>query len=127
MQQSVCNGRILNPQCLRSGNGCQGIVYIMFTWYTKGNGSGCLTLLHQGKGRTREGVICNICRAVITFRAVSEGNYPARQAAADLLIIFNIPVDDEKSFFIQLLRKETERMADIIQVLEEIQMISFYI
>ena len=58
---------------------------------------------------------------------MSKGNHPAWQTAADLLVILNITVDDQKSLLIQLLRKQAEGMADIIEILEEIQMVCFYI
>ena len=99
----------------------------MLTRNSQRNGPGFLSLLHQVKGRAGKCVIGNICSTVITLTAVSKGNYPAWQTAADLLVILNITVDDQKSLFIQLLGKQAEGMTDIIQILEEIQMVCFYI
>ena len=58
---------------------------------------------------------------------MTKGHHLARQPAADLLIVFDITVNDQKSLFIQLLCKQAEGMTDIIQILEEIQMVCFYI
>ena len=47
------------------------------------------------------------------------------QTLADFLIIFNVRIDDQGSIIRQKRRKTTERLANIVQILKEIQMVRF--
>ena len=60
-------------------------------------------------------------------RVTSDGDHLDRKSVADLLIVADIAVDDQDAVFRKKLRKFAERMADIFDVFEEIEMICFYI
>ena len=61
------------------------------------------------------------------FRVASDGDHLDRKSVADLLIVADIAVDDQDAVFRKKLRKFAERMADIFDVFEEIEVICFYI
>ena len=51
----------------------------------------------------------------------------AVKPAEDLLIIFNIPVDDKRTVFRKQLGELMERVTDILQIFKEVKMIFFNI
>ena len=75
----------------------------------------------------RVSVILDITSAVIVAAAVTESNDLAFYRLYDLLIVLDIAVDDNRALSRYALGKQLEGAADIRQILEEIEMIFFYI
>ena len=75
----------------------------------------------------RVSVILDITSAVIVAAAVTESNDLAFYRFYDLLIVLDIAVDDNRALSRYALGKQLEGAADIRQILEEIEMIFFYI
>ena len=72
-------------------------------------------------------VILDITGTVIVAAAVTESNDLAFYRFYDLLIVLDITVDDNRALSRHALGKQLEGMTDIRQILEEIEMIFFYI
>ena len=75
----------------------------------------------------RVSVILDITSAVIVAAAVTESNDLAFYRFYDLLIVLDIAVDDNRALSRYALGKQLEGVADIRQILEEIEMVFFYI
>ena len=111
----------------RNCNSCQRIVYIVLTCHTERQALFLLAADIKIEGRMRISIILDITGAVIVAAAVTESNDLAFYRFYDLLIVLDIAVDDNRALSRHALGKQLEGMTDIRQILEEIEMVFFYI
>ena len=81
----------------------------------------------QVKGNVSVLIVGNIVCTVIKIAGGTVSYHIAGKSALYLGIIFNISVDDKRAVVWEESRKLMEGMTDILQVLEEIKMVFFYI
>ena len=71
-------------------------------------------------------IMFDICKTVIG-RSTAERNDFADKSLCNGRKMFNITINDQGTILWEQLGKFSERIADIIQILEEIKMVSIYI
>ena len=127
MCQSHADG--VHGDAIFQGNsdGCQRIVYIVLTCHTERQALFLLTVDIKIEGRMRVIVILDITGTVIVAAAVTKSNNLAFCRFYDLLIVLDIAVDDNRALGRYALGKQLEGMTDVRQILEEIEMVFFYI
>jgi len=108
-------------------NSCQRIIYIVLTCHTERQALFLLAADIKVEGRMRVSVILDITSAVIVAAAVTKSNNLAFCRFYDLLIVLDIAVDNNRALSRYALGKQLEGAADIRQILEEIEMVFFYI
>ena len=112
-----------NAHLIGQGDGSQSIADIVDTRNVQHK------MTEQGisfiavKGRMCEFVKRNIGSIIIAGSVHTVGYDLAGQSFCQLIQVFNLTVDDQRAVVRQQLGKFAERMADIIKILEEIQMI----
>ena len=111
------------PQLQHHCQGRQRIVYIVLPRNPQGYPSHMLSPNHQVIGRPGKFIISNILRRVIAVRSLSEGYHPAFFLTHNLLRTVNSAVNHQKSPIGKAFYKLSKGMADILDILKEIQMV----
>ena len=125
---SLFNGGHRNAVVVAEGQRREGIQNIMLTRDVQGYSSRLPhTFLHHGEGRMGILVIGNILCAVVGIRVPPECDHPALQPFDEIGKIPDPAVDHQETVLRQKLGKAAEGMADIINILEEIQMIRLHV
>ena len=90
-------------------------------------GSDRLTVMEYAESGMSEFIVCDIVGCVVGFFLKTVGDDFAWKILRDLLVFRSICVDDECTVCRKKFCKLTERMTDVIDILEEIQMIRIHV
>ena len=125
--QSLPDHLLRYPQLRTHSHGGQGVIHIVLTGNTQSHGIHNFPVHTQVKDRPRQFVETNMLCTVLTALFFSKCNDTAGQPLRNLSIIRYIAVDDQNAVIRQLLGKQAEGMANIVQILEEIEMVCLHV
>lgn len=91
----------------------------------KSDSAALLTFFDKGVGGAPKLVVGGVGKAVVRGGICSEGDDPAGKPAGELFDAVDSLVDDQKAVLGKDLGKSSERLADIVDILKEVQMILF--
>ena len=111
-----------NAEQTAGRQGRERVVDIVFSRHGKLNARQGLAVLRRCKGRVAAFVKADIRRVIVRFRGADRG-YPPLKITDNLPVIPNAVVNDERTVLRHALHEAAERMADIVQVLEKIEVI----
>ena len=123
VQKSFLNILHGKAELLTKGYGRQGIGSVVDSGNRQREPAKHLITFYAVKGSVGKFIKGNVFGHVISRVLQSAGDDLTGKVFGDLLIIRNIAADDQGSVSGQLLCKQLKGMADIVQVLEEIQMV----
>ena len=133
LKSSVCTFKVrktcfdmyhINRKLSGSGNSSKRIIYIVKTRYTKSYGVSLLAINKKRICASSKFVVSDIRSTVHALCWVRTKCYDlAVSILIEIFIIINVSIDDEGSVRRKLFSKKLERMADVINILEEIKMI----
>ena len=112
-----------NLKLQAGGNGRQSVGHIVVSCHSQHNVAQPAAPPDHIKLRPGILVVVHILRPEIALRTVPESGHPAGQALRQLLQPLNSAVYNKKSVLGKLHGKLAERMADVLQILEKVQMI----
>ena len=127
VDQTFLDRCIVHAQFFTQSDHGKGVGHVVDTGYLQGEGSCDFTVMQTGKGRVTEGIVCNIGCCIISFMLQSVSDDFAWQIPDDILIMRSITVDDQGTVSRKFFCKQPEGMADIVNILKEIQMIGIHV
>ena len=136
LETTVCTGKasetfddhiIRKVQKASYGNGGQCIGYVVDTRYTQIIATDLFAPEENGEGRMSVFIPGNVCCGVIGIVLQTIGKNIAWKLPGDRLILRCVGVDDQSTVSREKLCKFPEGMADVVNVLEEIQMIGIHV
>ncbi len=114
---------VVNGKPVGQRDGSHGVVYVMLAGDLQGETALTAVGTVQEELGPAQSVIADIGRMVIRGSSPAEGDNGAAQAFCNLGQVFDLTVDDKAAVFRQQQGVFAERMPDVCQVLEKIQMV----
>lgn len=99
----------------------------MLTGYAELDLAEGFTLIEKGVGRAGEFIEADEVCGVVRVLAVAEGDGLAIKIIKEVLDVLDVLVDDEEAVLRELLGEFLEAVANVVDVLKEVEVIGFYV
>ena len=107
---------------VRDGDGCRGVLYVVLSRDLEAEMAENFPVMADVEGADAALIVGNVHRIVVgTLCAI--GDHAGADALCDLRKIRDGAADDKRSALLDIARETVKRMADVIQILEKVQVV----